>query len=68
VVWYQNHWDGFSRFDLKTSGGGFLGLYLKTGSYSMVILALKSPQRFLCLGLKTKRATVCRLQHKTDGG
>jgi hypothetical protein len=33
-----------------------------------VILASKSPQRFLSLGLKTKRASACRLRHKTDGG
>jgi hypothetical protein len=32
VVWRQNHWDGFSRFDLKTNGGGFSGLGVKTGS------------------------------------
>jgi hypothetical protein len=40
---------------------------LKIGSYDLVILVSKLPRRFLGLGLKTKRATVCRLCHKTDG-
>jgi hypothetical protein len=26
VVWPQNHWDGFSRFDLKIDVNGFLNL------------------------------------------
>jgi hypothetical protein len=80
VVWPQNRWDGFSRFGIKTDGdglsqfglkndgGGFLGLGLKIGSYDLVIWASKSPRRFLSFGLKTKRAVVCRLHHKTDGG
>jgi hypothetical protein len=66
-VWPQNRWRRFSpvcpqnwrrrflRFDLKTSGGGFLvkpqnqggggfiGLSLKTGSYNLVIWTSKSP-------------------------
>jgi hypothetical protein len=29
VVWPQNHWDGFSRFGLKTSGDSFLALASK---------------------------------------
>jgi hypothetical protein len=49
VVWLQNHWDGFLRFDLKTGGnsflvepqsqgaGGFSSLSLKIGSYGLVI-------------------------------
>jgi hypothetical protein len=49
-------------------GGGFPGLGLKTGSFRLVIWASKSLRRFLGLGLKTKRASVCRLCHKTDGG
>jgi hypothetical protein len=49
-------------------GGGFPGLCLKTGSYGLVIWASKSSRRFLGLSLKTKRASVCRLRHKTDGG
>jgi hypothetical protein len=40
---------------------------LKTDGYGLVIWASKSPQRFLCLGLKTKWVTVCRLRLKTDG-
>jgi hypothetical protein len=55
VVWPQNHWDEF------------LGLCLKIGSYDLVLLASKSPRQFLGLGLKTKRAMVCRLCHKIDG-
>jgi hypothetical protein len=80
VVWPQNHWDGFSRFSLKTGGdgftrfglkiggGGFPGLGLKTGSCGLVIWAFKSQRQFLNLSLKTKRDTVYRLRHKTDGG
>jgi hypothetical protein len=67
VVWPQNHWDGFSQFGLKTSHFGFPGLGLKTGSYDLVVLASKSLRQFLGLGLKTKRATVCRLRHKIEG-
>jgi hypothetical protein len=48
-------------------GGGFSGLGLKTGSSGFMIWASKSPQRFLGLGIKTKRASVCRLCHKTNG-
>jgi hypothetical protein len=49
-------------------GGGFIGLGVKTSSYSLVIWASKSPRWFLGLGLKTKQTLVCRLHHKTDGG
>jgi hypothetical protein len=31
VVWPQNHWDGFLRFDLKTGGDGFSLFDLKIG-------------------------------------
>jgi hypothetical protein len=47
-------------------GDRFLGLGLKTGSYSLVIWSSKSPRWFLGLGLKTKQATVYRLHHKID--
>jgi hypothetical protein len=47
-------------------GGGFFGLDLKTGSFSLMIWASKLPRRFLGLGLKTKLASVCRLRHKTE--
>jgi hypothetical protein len=40
---------------------------LKINSYSFLIWDSKSPRRFLSLSLKTKRATVYRLRHKTDG-
>jgi hypothetical protein len=78
VVWPQNHWDGFSRFGLKTGGEGFSGFGLKTGgfgfpglglktsSHGFVICASKSLGRFLSLGLKMIWATVCRLCHKID--
>jgi hypothetical protein len=49
-------------------GGGFSGLGPKTGSFGLMIWASKSQRRFLGLGLKTKRASVYRLRHKTDGG
>jgi hypothetical protein len=49
-------------------GAAFPSLCLKTGSSGLVILASKSPQWFLGLGLKTKQASVYRLRHKTDGG
>jgi hypothetical protein len=46
----------------------FFGLDLKTGSSDLVIWASKSLRQFLNLCLKTKRDSVCRLRHKTDGG
>jgi hypothetical protein len=45
----------------------FFRLGLKTDSYSLVIWASKSPRQILGLDLKTKRATIYRLYHKTDG-
>jgi hypothetical protein len=59
---------GFLVEPQNQGGGGFPGLSLKTGSSGLVIWVSKSPRRFLGLGLKTKRASVCRLHHKTDGG
>jgi hypothetical protein len=59
---------GFLVEPQNQGGGGFPGLGLKTGSSCLVIWASKSPRRFLCLGLKTKWASVCRLRHKIDGG
>jgi hypothetical protein len=56
VVWPQNHSDSFRWFGLKRSGNGFSRFGLKTS------------EQFLCLGLKTKWASVYRLCHKTDGG
>jgi hypothetical protein len=75
VVWRQNHWDSFFQFGLKTGGddflvepqsqggGGFPGLGLKIGSYSLLIWGLKLPRCFLALCLKTKQASVYRLRH-----
>jgi hypothetical protein len=48
--------------------GGFLGSGLKTSSYGLVIWASQSLRRFLSLGLKTKRTSICRLHYKTDRG
>jgi ribosomal protein L34 len=59
---------GFLVEPQNQGGGGFPGLGLKTGSFSLVIYASKSPRWFLGLSLKTKRASVYRLRHKTDGG
>jgi hypothetical protein len=59
---------GFLVEPQNHGGGEFPGLGLKTGSFGLVIWALKSPRWFLGLGLKTKHASVCRLRHKTDGG
>jgi ribosomal protein L34 len=59
---------GFLVEPQNQGGGGFPGLGLKIGSFSLVICASKSPRWFLGLGLKTKRASVYRLRHKTDGG
>jgi hypothetical protein len=59
---------GFLVEPQNKGGGGFPGLGLKTGSFGLVIWALKSPRRFLGLGLKTKWASIYRLCHKTDTG
>jgi hypothetical protein len=59
---------GFLVEPQNQGGGGFPGLGLKTGSSGLVIWALKSLRRFLGLGPKTKKASVCRLRHKIDGG
>jgi hypothetical protein len=59
---------GFFVEPQNQGGGEFPGLGLKTGSFGLVIYASKSPRRFLGLSLKTKRASVCRLRHKIDGG
>jgi hypothetical protein len=58
---------GFLVEPQNHGGGGFSDLGLNTNSYRLVIWDSKSPRLFLGLGLKTKRATVCRLCHKTDG-
>jgi hypothetical protein len=59
---------GFLVEPKNHGGGGFPGLGLKIGGFSSVIWASKSQRRFIGLGLKTKRASVCRLRHKTDEG
>jgi hypothetical protein len=58
---------GFLVEPQNQGGGVFPGLGLKTGSFGLVIWALKSPRRFLGLCLKTKWASVYRLRYKTDG-
>jgi hypothetical protein len=57
---------GFLVEPQNQGGGGFLGLGIKTGNYSLMILASKSPRWFFGLVLKTKRVMICRLHHKTD--
>jgi hypothetical protein len=59
---------GFLVEPQNQGGGGFPGLGLKTGSYGLMIWISKSPRRFLGLGLKMRRTSVCRLHYKTDGG
>jgi hypothetical protein len=58
---------GFLVEPQNQGGGGFLGLVLKIDSYDLMIWASKSPRQFLGLALKTKRAMVYQLRHKTDG-
>jgi hypothetical protein len=59
---------GFLVEPQNQGGGGFSGSGLKTVSSGLVIWLSKSRRRFLGLGLKTKRALVCQLRHKTNGG
>jgi hypothetical protein len=59
---------GFLVEPKNQGGGGFPGLGLKIGSFSLVIWASKSPRRFFGSGLKTKQTSVCQLRHKTNGG
>jgi hypothetical protein len=42
VVWPQKHWDGFSRFGLKTDGNGFLRFGLKIGGNGFLQFGLKT--------------------------
>jgi hypothetical protein len=59
---------GFLLEPQNQGGGGFPDSGLKTGSFGLIIWALKSLRRFLGLGFKTNWASICRLHHKTDGG
>jgi hypothetical protein len=59
---------GFLVEPQTQGGGGLPSLGLKTGSFGLVIWASKSPKRFLRFSLKTKRASVCQLRHKTNRG
>jgi hypothetical protein len=56
-----------SLVEPQNRGGGFPRLDLKTDSYDLVIWTSKSSQWFFGLDIKIKRASVCRLRHKTDG-
>jgi hypothetical protein len=58
---------GFAVEPQNHGGGGFPGLGLKTGRYSLVIWTSKSLRCFLVLALKTKQAMVYQLHHKIDG-
>jgi hypothetical protein len=59
---------GFLVGPQNQGGGWFFDLDLKTDSSGLMIWISKLPRRFLGLSLKTKRASVCRLRHKTGGG
>jgi hypothetical protein len=59
---------GFLVEPQNQGDGGFPSLGLKTDSHGLVIWTSKSLRWFLGLDLKTKRASVYRLWHKTDGG
>jgi hypothetical protein len=80
VSWFslKTKVNSFSRFGLKIGGYSSCGLALKpltrvsrfwsqTGSCGLVIWPMKSPRRFLGLGLKTKWAMVCQVRYKIDG-
>jgi hypothetical protein len=56
-----------SRLSLKTKVDSFR-FGPQNWLSGLVIWVSKSPRQFLCLGLKTKRASVYRLHHKTDVG
>jgi hypothetical protein len=58
----------FFLFEPQNQVRRFPGLDLKIDRSSLVIWASKSSRRFLGFGLKTKRASVYRLCHKTNGG
>jgi hypothetical protein len=66
-LWPQNRWQRFLSVWPQNRWLQVFDLGLKTGGYNLVIWASKSPQQFLSLGLKTKRATVYQLRHKIDG-
>jgi hypothetical protein len=52
----------------QNQGRGFFGLVLKIGSSGLVICISKSPRQLFGLDIKIKRASICRLCHKTDEG
>jgi hypothetical protein len=58
---------GFLVEPQNQGGEGFFGLGLKTDMSALVIWTSKSSRGFLDLCIKTKRASVCQLRHKTDG-
>jgi hypothetical protein len=68
LIELQNQGRWVSQFEPQNRQHRFGDLGLKTDSSGLVIWALKSLRRFLDLCLKIKRASVCRLCHKTDGG
>jgi hypothetical protein len=47
VVWPQNHWDGFLRFNIKIRGDGFLRFDLKISGDISPSLPLKPVMGFL---------------------
>jgi hypothetical protein len=67
-VWPQNRWRRFSLILPQNRWLWFPNLCLKTGSSDLMIWVSKSPRQILGLSLKIKQTSICRLQHKTNGG
>jgi hypothetical protein len=67
LVWPQNQGRQFVIRLVKKLLGQVFWFRLQNQQVRFGDLAFKSPWRFLGLSLKTKRATVYRLCHKTDG-
>jgi hypothetical protein len=59
---------GFLVEPQNQGGGEFFRLSLKSGSYGLVIWALKSLRQFLDLDLKINHASVYQLRYKINGG
>jgi hypothetical protein len=47
VIWPQNHWDSFLRFDFKTGGNGFLQFGFKIDGDGFSQFDLKTDGGFL---------------------
>jgi hypothetical protein len=58
VVWPQNHWDDFLRFDLKIDGDGFLQFDLKISDDGFSRFDLKTGGSGLSIWASKPAATV----------